>query len=131
MRRRVAQWHIVPARRATTTALGPRPAQGLRSLQTETAFLLTSGSRLQALRADAPPPAFPGFTKGPGYEYPMAVVTEDGTETDGPRAGGGGNCKLVYSITPGSSGKAVTSGILEVSTRRGLARDARAAALDI
>ena len=77
------------------------------------------------MRADAPPPAFPGFTKGPGYEYPMAVVTEDGTETDGPRAGGGGNCKLVYSITPGSSG------ILEVSTRRGLARDARAAALDI
>ena len=33
---------------------------------------------LQAVRADAPPPMFPGFTKGPGYEYPMAVVTEDG-----------------------------------------------------
>ena len=32
---------------------------------------------LQAVRANAPPPTFPGFTKGPGYEYPMAVVTED------------------------------------------------------
>ena len=34
--------------------------------------------RLAAVRAEAPPPDFPGFTKGPGYAYPMAVVTEAG-----------------------------------------------------
>lgn len=32
--------------------------------------------RLSAVRADAPPPEFPAFTKGPGYAYPMAVLTE-------------------------------------------------------
>ena len=32
---------------------------------------------LAHVHANAPPPTFPGFTKGPGYEYPMAVVTED------------------------------------------------------
>jgi hypothetical protein len=34
--------------------------------------------RLLALRSGAPPPVFPAFTKGPGYQYPQAVVTEAG-----------------------------------------------------
>jgi hypothetical protein len=33
---------------------------------------------IDAVRANAPPPKFPDFTKGPGYQYPQAVVTESG-----------------------------------------------------